>query len=189
MKKLIISLVSIVMLLVIGFTVFTSIVYKKEKDKEKAKEEIENTDKKLKDILNYDFENDYPDNYKDVLTAYVKTVEYIYSGKEDLELDKVIKVQRQLLAKEVLELNTLEEQTKQALIEINENKEANFSVYSSKIYDMREDNLNKNLVTASVRYYTTAGKGNNIDIEYNIFKVFGKWKVFDFRRISGLKNE
>ncbi len=179
MKKTIGILVGVILLSGLIYTIYKG--YESTKNKEDVAIEEKEKDVRIRKILSYDLENNYPNEYIDVLKAYTSTVEYIYSGIDNVDVEKAVEIQRQLLSKEVLKLNSKEEQIRIAKLDIKKKLSEGINIYSSKVYDTYQDSINNKIAVGSSLYYSTQGTGNNIDIEYHLIKEDGKWKVFHFR--------
>ena len=132
-------------------------------------------------IMQNDFETNYPSSPNQVIEKNDEIVSYLYSLEiKEEEISKVIHLQRQLFAKELLEANEEVMQIAGIKQEINSNaKEEIRIVKIESEVPLYDDNDTSVCTVKQTIYFTKNGK---ITRDYTLVKDdSGKWKIFNWK--------
>lgn len=147
-------------------------------------------DEEYREIVAVDFNENYPDNPTDVVKAYGKIEDLIYSfkfeGKREPRLEEVIRKQMQLLDKEFIEFNGGSDKvllskidSAKSLLETGE-KVVDVKYQTSAVQTF--DNDGNQVRFVNVIYYM---KGENVYRSYALRKDFeNRWKIFTYQDID-----
>ncbi len=185
MKKLIPILVLLIVLLVGVLLMYRNLVLDTENKVENTvntEEPTEHSDEYY-EIMDKDYINNYPPGYLEVIEENNQIVLYQY-GQEivDAEAEDIIKVQRELFATELLELNPLENQVSGYLQEINENRNREIPRYMTdrKIITSEVIAYDGSIVQVYVDEYYSDGM--IVQYDYYLISEGGKWKIYSVER-------
>lgn len=133
------------------------------------------------DILEYDLENNYPSTPREVIILYNKLQKKLYQNKKDDEkIQQLIKQQRKLFHKELLDKNPYDIQIDRLKIELEKTQDN--KIIESKIQDLTPDNYfgeRKELCKIKTIYYLING---NIYIEFLLQKdEQNSWKILGWQ--------
>ncbi len=149
----------------------------KDKDKDKNREAA---DAEYERLMSRDLENNYPASYLEVMVYYTDIIKYLYSGDATEEqIANLIDKERQLYAKDILLLNTYEDQVAYAMEDIAMFTQNDNRILEAEVYDIFETSREDQLTEISVKYLVS--KTGNIDMQYYLVKEGAHWKILSFK--------
>lgn len=180
MNKKLVGLLIVLGALVVFLFIINSNLKELTTDEDANMEATEHSDEYY-NIMNMDFEYDYPKEYLDVIDANTEIVLYEYGEDiQEYELDDIISKQRELFATDLTGLNTLEEQEASYLEEVK-------SFRAMDRYILGRQTLTSQLVAydgsvAEVLVDEYYNDGLILQYTYYLTIEDGKWKIFSWDR-------
>lgn len=149
-------------------------------------------------ILNYDFEDNYPESIDEVMSYYNHLMKYQYLNREtkkkkeafiNEELPTVVEKIRGLYDNDLLINNPYDVQLEKIKKEIKDYDAKGIYIIDSKMNYPEimpsEDEEGRRLAKVKVVYYTTVSP--NIYMEYGLRETDGQWRVVGFKVIDQFK--
>lgn len=132
---------------------------------------------KYDELMLYDLENDYPESPYEVIELNNEILKCIFSGEiEQQEAESLIKLQRNLFAQTLLDLNDIETQLEEIKKLIDFNKENKIKISNVKTNPAEHDATNYSVCNIKAHYYMT--RGEDIDRKYTLIKDGDRWKIY-----------
>lgn len=133
---------------------------------------------KYDELMLYDLENDYPESPYEVVELNNEILKYLFSGEtKQAEIEPLVKLQRNLFAQTLLDLNDIDNQLEEIKKIVDFNAENKIKISNVKVNPAEHDATNYSVCTVKAHYYMT--RGEDIDRKYTLINEHNKkWKIY-----------